>query len=127
MTSTNAVARMSISTEVSVPVSVVHLVTNVNVGGLEHMVLQLARRTDRKLFETHVICLEGPGTLAPVFEAFGVPVETLMPNRLGLISRVAALTARLKVLNTKILHTHNPGPHLHGVMAAAFARIPILV
>src|SRR5262249_41280379 len=56
---------------------VVHLVTSLNVGGLEMFVLHLARFCDRAAIEPSVLCLDEAGELAPRFEAIGVPVETV--------------------------------------------------
>lgn len=109
------------------PIPVVHLVTNVNVGGLEHMVLQLVRHGNRSRFRTHVICLESPGALASTFEKNGVSVEGLGRSHLGFGSRVAVLARRLRALNSKVVHTHNPGPHVHGAVAAVLARVPVVI
>jgi sugar transferase (PEP-CTERM/EpsH1 system associated) len=109
------------------PIQVVHLVTCLNVGGLEMVVYNLARYADRNQFDIHVICLEEPGTLAPRVVALGAEVEGLGPPGLSRLRRLSRLTRRLYQLRPQILHTHNPMPHLFGSLAACLARIPVLV
>ena len=45
-------------------VRVVHLVSALNVGGLEKVVFDLTRLTDRNCFAPRVLCLREPGELA---------------------------------------------------------------
>ena len=58
-------------------IGVVHLVTTIEFGGLEKVVLDLVRRRTRETFEMHVMCLETAGALAPRFAELGIPVETI--------------------------------------------------
>ena len=109
------------------PIGVVHLVTTIEFGGLEKVVLDLVRRRARETFEMHVMCLETAGALAPRFAELGIPVETIGRPGDWYWQRVVRLALRLRALRPRVLHTHNPGPHLHGALAARLARVPVLV
>jgi len=109
------------------PIGVVHLVTTIEFGGLEKVVLDLVRRRARETFEMHVMCLETAGALAPRFAELGIPVETIGRPGDWYWQRVVRLALRLRALRPQVLHTHNPGPHLHGALAAWLARVPVLV
>lgn len=104
------------------PARVAHVVLGLNVGGLERMVLQLLERTCRARFAPIVCALEEAGELAPELARLDVPLVVL-PRRPGLDARLAAeLSTWLRREGVRLVHTHNPGPHLYGAVAAAIAR-----
>jgi sugar transferase (PEP-CTERM/EpsH1 system associated) len=103
---------------------VVHLVSTLNVGGLEMVVLNLVRQRSSHI-SARVICLEEAGTLGPQFDAIGVRVEELDQGNLA--TRVATLARRLRALRPDLVHTHNPSPHLYGAVAATIAGVPAIV
>lgn len=106
---------------------VVHLVSTLNIGGLEMMVVNLVRLADRSRIEPHVLCLGEPGELANRVRAFGVPVETLAQSGGRRGSTLRRLVARLHQLRPHVLHTHNPAPHWQGALARLATRVPVLV
>lgn len=108
-------------------IRVVHLVWTLDIGGLEKMVLELAGRLDTKRFQTHVVCLSDPGTLAARFEAGGIPVTALASQRLGRVGSLVRLARILRDLKPHILHTHNPTPHFRGALTSLAAHVPVLV
>jgi glycosyltransferase involved in cell wall biosynthesis len=108
-------------------IDVVHLVTTIEFGGLEKVVLDLIRCRARETFEMRVMCLETAGALAPRFAEQGIPVETIGRPGDWYWQRVVRLAGRLRAVRPHVLHTHNPGPHLHGALAAGLARVPVLV
>lgn len=109
------------------PIRVVHLVTTLNIGGLEMVVYDLIRAGRQHGVEGQVICLGEVGALAPRFSALGIPVESLRADRLPRVERILRLARRFRQLRPDVVHTHNPGPHLHGVIAGRLARVPVLV
>jgi sugar transferase (PEP-CTERM/EpsH1 system associated) len=108
-------------------VGVVHLVTKLEFGGLEKVVFDLVRSRTRDTFDARVMCLETAGALAPRFDGLGVAVETIGRPSDRFAGRVIRLARRLRSLKPHVLHTHNPGPHLHGALAAVLASVPVLV
>jgi sugar transferase (PEP-CTERM/EpsH1 system associated) len=110
------------------PLRVVHLVSTLNIGGLEMVVVNLMQWCDRSKIEPHVICLGETGALADQISALGIPVESLSAS--GKVSgrrRLWRLARRLRALRPHVLHTHNPAPHWTGALAAQLARVPVLV
>ena len=65
------------SASVGRPLSVVHVVTTLAVGGLEKVVLDLVRCRTSASFDARVICLDSAGVLESGFTAVGVPVEMI--------------------------------------------------
>jgi glycosyltransferase involved in cell wall biosynthesis len=108
-------------------VGIVHLVTTLEFGGLEKVVFDLVRCRTQETFDARVICLEPPGALAPRFDELAIPVETIGRPADGFARRVVRLARRLRDLKPLVLHTHNPGPHFHGALAAGLGRVPVLV
>ncbi len=109
------------------PRRVVHLVLSLNIGGLEMVVLDLVRHTDRRAFEPCVLCLSEVGALGPAFAAAGVPVESLNLAGRSSVRRVLLLARWLRRVRPHVLHTHNPSPHVAGALAARLAGVPVVV
>jgi glycosyltransferase involved in cell wall biosynthesis len=109
------------------PVRVVHLVSTLNMGGLEKVVYDLVRCSDRQQFSMHVLCLGEVGDLGPKFEEIGVTVEGLGVLDCGILRCAMAVARRLRVLQPDVLHTHNPAPHLIGAIAACISGRPAVV
>jgi glycosyltransferase involved in cell wall biosynthesis len=108
-------------------IRVVHLVSTLNIGGLEKVVFDLVRCSDKEAFDVRVLCVGEVGALGPDFERLGVPVEGLHLIGQGTIRTGWRLARRLKQLQIDVLHTHNPTPHAVGAIARQLASIPVLV
>jgi sugar transferase (PEP-CTERM/EpsH1 system associated) len=107
-------------------IRVVHLVTTMNIGGLEMVVLDLVRHRGPDI-DPFVMCLEETGALAPRLAEAGVDVESIDARAHGVLPRIVGLARRLRQLRPDVLHTHNRGPHRHGAVAGKIARVPVLV
>lgn len=107
---------------------IVHLVTGLDVGGAEMMLVRLLGRMDRSRFDNHVISLLPLGALTSGLEAHGVPVSTLSMRR-GLPSPIALarLVKALRRLRPSILQTWMYHADILGTVARALARVPVLV
>jgi glycosyltransferase involved in cell wall biosynthesis len=105
------------------PVRVAHVVEALEVGGLEKLIVEFARHTDRARFTACVVTLGERGHLADEVEALGWPVHPLHA-RPGLkpraVLRLAGLFRREAV---DVVHTHSEGPLLYGTAAARLARV----
>jgi sugar transferase (PEP-CTERM/EpsH1 system associated) len=108
-------------------VRVVHLVRSLQVGGLERVVLDLARHADAQTFDPCVLCLQDGGPLRERFEALGVAVHSLDLRELRKGPTLLRLVRWLRQAQPQVLHTHNPTPHLFGALAAWPAGVPVLV
>ncbi|WP_437589753.1 glycosyltransferase family 4 protein [Sorangium sp. So ce1000] len=108
------------------PVKVAHVVLSLNVGGLERVVLRLLDRMARDRFAPVVCALQEPGALAEELARLDVPL-VVIPRRPGLDPGLPVrLSAWLRREGIRLVHTHNPGPHLYGAIAASLARAAAL-
>ncbi|MBW2131807.1 MAG: glycosyltransferase [Deltaproteobacteria bacterium] len=59
------------------PVRILHLITTLDVGGAEVMLLRLLAALDPERFSNRVVCMAGPGEIGGRIEAGGIPVTYL--------------------------------------------------
>lgn len=89
---------------------VVHVITELNVGGAEYDLYKLIAHGDRSTFDYVVISLQDKGAFGDKIEALGVPVYTLdlnpaRPNPLALLKLIRILRReRPDVLHTWLYH-----------------------
>lgn len=106
--------------------TVAHVVLGLNVGGLERVVVNLVCGL-RDRFRPLVICLEEGGEFQAELERQGISVRVLGKRPgidWGAIRKLAAIFREEEV---RVVHTHNPAPHFHGVVAARLAGVPVRV
>jgi glycosyltransferase involved in cell wall biosynthesis len=100
------------------PRKIVHVVLSMDVGGLERVVLDLAREGQSRGQRVSIICLERPGMLAPQVQAAGIPLWCV-DKRPGLrCDVVGRLRGLLHQLRPDIAHTHQVGALFYTGLAA---------
>jgi glycosyltransferase involved in cell wall biosynthesis len=101
---------------------VVHLVGQLDVGGMEKLLVEFARHADRKEFDLHFLCLGNRGPIADEIEQLGWPVTALEMKglSLGLYLRLAK---RLRRMQADAVHTHNTRPLIVGGLSARLAGV----
>jgi glycosyltransferase involved in cell wall biosynthesis len=87
------------------PLRVVHVVSSLNVGGMEHFVLRIAAAQRRLGHEATVLALHG-GPLAEQARKEGVPVRVLTGR--NALARVLETVAYLGGQRPRVIHPHNP-------------------
>jgi glycosyltransferase involved in cell wall biosynthesis len=105
-------------------VRVVHVVRQMDVGGMEKLLVEFARHADRDRFDLRFVSLTTRGPVAGEIEACGWPVTALgEPGGLrpALPFRLAGLFGRWRA---DVVHTHNTAPLLYGAPAARLVRVP---
>jgi glycosyltransferase involved in cell wall biosynthesis len=103
-------------------IRVVHIVNNLHYGGMERVIAEITRRTDRSEFETHVLGLQFIGHFGEGLEAFAtVHVADPMPRWSMLYP--ATLARQLKRIAPDVVHMHS-GVWYKAVKAAAIAGVP---
>jgi glycosyltransferase involved in cell wall biosynthesis len=107
------------------PLTVVHVVASLDVGGLERVVLDLVTHADRTRITPRVVCLDRPGALASRFTDAGIRVECVPHGRGGMAGRILRLARLLR--GADVMHAHNVKSHLHGALAARLAGVPVAV
>jgi glycosyltransferase involved in cell wall biosynthesis len=103
--------------------TVAQLVENLNIGGLEQMVLALAKRLNAGRFHCVLFCLGDGGPLAEAACASGIDVEAFH-KKPGLdYSLPFKLAKALRKKRVDILQCHNYGPLVYGCFAGRLAKI----
>lgn len=109
------------------PIRVAHVTWGLGLGGLEQLLLELARHTDRQRFALHFISLSSRGVLGPEIERLGWPVTALEQGeglRPGLILQLASLFRGQRI---EVVHTHNTRALVYGGPAARLACVGRLI
>src|SRR5437899_5877926 len=102
-------------------ISVVHVVGQLDMGGMEKILVEFARHADRERFSLHFVSMGRRGILADEIEALGWPVTSLGVGtglKPWLMVRLARLFRRLRA---DIVHTHNTRPLMYAGPAARLA------
>jgi glycosyltransferase involved in cell wall biosynthesis len=106
---------------------IAHVSLQLDVGGMEKLLVEFARCADRERFDLQFISLGGRGAVADQIESFGWPVVALgEPSGLrpALVLRLAEQFRRLR---PDVVHTHNTKPLMYAAPAASLARVRRLV
>src|SRR5579871_3262173 len=96
-------------------------------GGLEKLLVEFARHTDRDRFALRFVVLGHRGILAEEIEAYGWPV-TVLGQPEGISPRlVLRLARRLRHWQADVIHTHDDRAHLYGTLAGRLACVPRII
>ena len=96
---------------------ITHAVENLNRGGLERVVIDLASAQAAAGHDCQVVCLFEAGTLAPELADRGVRVVAC-GKREGADARALWRMRRaLAAQRTEVLHSHNETPHYYAMLA----------
>jgi glycosyltransferase involved in cell wall biosynthesis len=106
---------------------IAHITLSMAPGGLENIIVNLSKETNKDLFKVTVGCLDSGGELIEQIHAAG--------HESFITSRKTGLDWQLIVYLAKsfakkrfhIVHTHNQAAHFYAGIAAKLAKIPILV
>ncbi len=85
---------------------VLHVVLNLEAGGLERLVVDLANRLDRDQFESHVLVLQYPGRHADELRS-DVTLHTAPRSSKWSMLRPASLTRAIRTIRPDLVHTHS--------------------
>jgi glycosyltransferase involved in cell wall biosynthesis len=104
-------------------IRVVHVSLQLDVGGMEKLLVEFARHADRRRFELRFVSMTTRGQVAEEIAELGWPVVAMdePPGfRPGLSLRLAGL---LRGWRTDVIHMHNGKPLVYGAPAAHLARV----
>jgi glycosyltransferase involved in cell wall biosynthesis len=105
----------------------VQFVNNLDMGGLERMVLDLAQCQHAEGHETAIYCLTHPGRLAADAERSGIKVHAFEKPGGPSPGIVLKIARQLRIDRPDVLHSHNHLVHHYGVVAGKLAGVPVLV
>ena len=106
---------------------VLHLITTLEPGGTETLLLTLARAQAALGLEIEIAVLRDPAPLEPAFRAAGFVVHRLKLRRALAPGAFSRLTRLLRRGRFDVLHTHLDLADLYGPFAARRAGVPIVV
>jgi len=106
---------------------IVQFVNNLDMGGLERLAVELARRQKAGGHEPIIYCLTHRGYFADEAEASGIRVVSFDKPRGPSPATVRALVRSLMKDRPDVLHTHNHLVHHYGVVAGRIAGVPVIV
>lgn len=106
---------------------VLHVIEDLENGGAERVLINLALGLDKKKFEVAVCCLTRKGRMASELEAEGIAVH-VMHKRPGLDARLVwRLRSLMRKLQIDIVHCHVFTANLWGRLAAVLACVPVII
>jgi glycosyltransferase involved in cell wall biosynthesis len=108
-------------------IKILHLITDLETGGAEMMLLKLVQGMNKSEFQNVVVSMMDGGTLGPELEKTGVPVYCLSMKRGG-ISPVYVLRLLRIIRQEKpdIIQTWLYHADLLGTVAARILKIPVI-
>jgi glycosyltransferase involved in cell wall biosynthesis len=106
------------------PVPVALVITDMDVGGAERMLVALATRLNRQRWNPKVICLGPEGKLVEPLIAAGLPPECLDVNRRKPLQAIGRLAASLRGHGPKLLQSFLFHANVAARLAAPLAKVP---
>ncbi len=106
---------------------IVQFVNNLDMGGLERLVLDLAQCQLANGHEPAIYCLTHPGRLASEAERSGIKVRAFEKPPGVHPSTVFKIARQLRIDRPDVLHLHNHLVHHYGVVAGKLAGVPVFV
>lgn len=103
-------------------IRVLHLVHNIDHGGMERMIAEMARRTDRAVFDVHILALGYLGHFGPEAAAVAT-VGVARPMPAWSMLYPGTLAAEIREIAPDVVHAHS-GVWYKAIRAAAMARVP---
>jgi len=110
------------------PLRILQISHDLNPGGLQRVVIDLAQGLRRLGHDAHICSLRGTGPLAAEIGARGIPLwEMPWPEKGS--DRFLFLKVRrlMRAQRYDVVHTHNTQPFLDGGLAALLARVPVRI
>ncbi|MBW1704401.1 MAG: glycosyltransferase, partial [Deltaproteobacteria bacterium] len=108
-------------------IKVLHLVEDLEVGGLEKVIASIVLGLDDNRYKASVWCLSRGGQIAEELIEKGASVKILGMGNYYNPSRIITLSRLLKRERLYILHTHGYFASTFGRIAAILARVPIII
>jgi glycosyltransferase involved in cell wall biosynthesis len=109
-------------------VRLMQITHDLDIGGLQQVIVNLCRTIDRERFDVSVLCLRHLGEFVPVVEKLGIEV-VLLPQKQNGVDYLSFLKVA-KLLREKridVIHTHNTQPLVDGTLGALLAGVKTIV
>lgn len=110
-----------------VPIPVLLMVRELNLGGTERQMTEMAKALDRSRFDPRVGCFRASGLRADDLRAAGVPIVQFPVPSLASVKGALRIAAYIREQNIRLVHTFDTPANLYGVPAARMAGSPVVV
>ena len=107
------------------PLRVLHVVLDLDAGGLERLVVDIVRGSDTTRFESHVLCLREPGRQAASLDGMG-RLHVAPPLSRWSWLHPAPLIRQIREIAPDVVHTHS-GVWYKASLAARRAGVPRVI
>jgi hypothetical protein len=98
-------------------IRVVQITHDLDLGGLQRVIVNICRTIDRSRFDPLVLCLRNGGCFLSEIESLNIPV-TILPQTKGTDYFSFVKVAKyLKETKPDVVHTHNTQPFVDGTLA----------
>jgi sugar transferase (PEP-CTERM/EpsH1 system associated) len=104
-------------------IKVMHLVLNLNVGGLERFIIELIKSYSNHISPI-IVCLEGAGELSVFVE--GAEIIALNEEPGMKFTAIRKLVDITKKYSIQVIHTHNEAAHFYGSVAGFMGGVPVV-
>lgn len=104
---------------------VMHVIPNLNYGGMERLLADIVMRLPREDFESHVLTLEYVGRFGQELEG-AAEVHCVVPRRSVSMIWPGSIIARMKAVAPDVVHTHS-GVWFKATHAARLAGVPRVI
>ena len=112
----------------SQPFRILHLITSLDVGGVENQLAKVVSAYDRDSFSPSVCCLSHKGEIGEELERRGIPVQVLGEEPTSFNPRLLGkLCHLLQTERVAILRAHKYHSAFYGVLAARMAKVGAIV
>ena len=108
---------------------VLQVTHDLNIGGLQKLVVDIALNIDRSRFDIAVCCLRELGPMADALIRNGIPVHEInqvVDGKTNYFSFIDVYRL-LKKESVDIIHTHNTNPFIDGGVASLIAGTPVRI
>jgi len=109
------------------PKRIFYLITDLDVGGAESMLFELAQRIDKNKFIPEIGCLKGKGIVGEKLEALGIKVRCFCVEKPWHIYKLLKIASFLKKGRFDILHSYLFHANIIGRICGRIAGIPIII
>jgi glycosyltransferase involved in cell wall biosynthesis len=110
------------------PWRILHLITSLEVGGVENQLAKVVSSYDRNAFSPLVCCLSRKGKIGEELERRGIAVQVLGEEPTGFNPRILwKLRRLLQREGVAVLRAHKYHSAFYGVLAGHMARVPAIV
>jgi glycosyltransferase involved in cell wall biosynthesis len=108
-------------------VPVLLMVRELNAGGTERQLAEIARALDRTRFDPRVGCFRAAGLRGEELRAAHVPVVQFPVPSLASVKGALRISAYIREQGIRLVHTFDAPANIYGVPAARMAATPVVI